>query len=254
MPPGTAGILDRRSLTTSHRRLAALLRPGLRVLDVGCGTGAITRGIAEAVRPSGRGVGVDVNADLIARAVPAPHLSFVVADADALPFSAVFDVVTAARILQWLRDPRRALASMVAATRPGGRVLVLDYNHEKIAWVPEPPQTAQEFYGAFLRWRTDAGMDNTIADHLAGLATAVGLEDVMVTPQPEHVGRGDADFASRAGIWADVAATRGHQMVADGAVTESLRSRAEHDYRQWVRDDARSQTMYLVAVEGVRPV
>jgi hypothetical protein len=43
-------------------------------------------------------------------------------------------------------------------------------------------------------------------------------------------------------------------MVADGAVTESLRSRAEHDYRQWVRDDARSQTMYLVAVEGVRPV
>ncbi len=227
MPPGTAGILDTRSLTTSHRRLAALLRPGLRVLDVGCGTGAITRGIAEAVGPSGRAVGVDVNANLIARAVdlrgaaegePSQKnpkidlpgkaepgqprsLSFVVADADALPFSAVFDVVTAARVLQWLRDPRRALASMAAATRPGGRVLVLDYNHEKIAWVPEPPQTAQAFYHAFLRWRTDAGMDNAIADHLVGLAVAVGLEDVTVTPQPEHVGRGDADFASRAGIW-----------------------------------------------------
>jgi SAM-dependent methyltransferase len=253
MPPGTAGILDTRSLATSHRRLAALLRPGLRVLDVGCGTGAITRGIAEAVRPSGRAVGVDVNAGLVPLRGATPNLSFVVADAAALPFPAVFDVVTAARILQWLRDPRRALASIVAATRPGGRVLVLDYNHEKIAWVPEPPQSAQEFYQAFLRWRTDAGMDNAIADHLAGLAAAVGLEDVTATPQPEHVRRGDVDFASSAGIWADVAATRGHQMVADGAVTESLRARAEHDYRQWIGDGARSQTMYLVAVEGVRP-
>jgi len=90
-------------------------------------------------------------------------------------------------------------------------------------------------------------MDNAIADHLVGLAAAVGLEDVTVTPQPEHAGRGDADFASRAGIWAEVATTRGHQMVADGAVTESLRSRAERDYRQWVRDDAQSQTMYLLA-------
>jgi 2-polyprenyl-3-methyl-5-hydroxy-6-metoxy-1,4-benzoquinol methylase len=38
MPPGTGGILDRRSLA-GHPHLAALLRPGLKVLDVGCATG-----------------------------------------------------------------------------------------------------------------------------------------------------------------------------------------------------------------------
>ena len=43
MPEGTTAILDARSLATAHRRLAALLSPGLAVLDVGCGTGAITR-------------------------------------------------------------------------------------------------------------------------------------------------------------------------------------------------------------------
>jgi len=84
MPEGTSAILDTRSLATAHRRLAALLRPGLAVLDVGCGTGAITRGIAEAVGHEGRVVGVDVNAAMIDKARAAhgalAGLSFEVAD------------------------------------------------------------------------------------------------------------------------------------------------------------------------------
>src|SRR3989449_11530815 len=108
MPEGTSAILDTRSLGTGNRRLAALLRPGLSVLDVGCGTGAITRGIAEAVGRHGRAVGVDVNASMIEKARAAhrgvPSLSFEVADFLALP-AGPFDIVTAARVLQWLAGP-----------------------------------------------------------------------------------------------------------------------------------------------------
>ena len=46
--PGTDKLLDERSLAADNAALAALLCPGLTVLDVGCGTGAITRGIANA--------------------------------------------------------------------------------------------------------------------------------------------------------------------------------------------------------------
>jgi ubiquinone/menaquinone biosynthesis C-methylase UbiE len=256
MPAETRHILNRRSLATGHRRLGELVRPGFAVLDVGCGTGAITRGVAELAGPGGRAVGIDVNASLIAEARAAhrevPGLAFTVADVYALPFDAEFDVVTAARVLQWLADPAGALAAMGRAARPGGRIVALDYNHEKVLWRPAPPATMQAFYAAFLRWRAEAGMDNAIADHLAELFVAAGLRDVEVSPQHEAVERGEPGFEAAAGIWADVAATRGRQMVADGVIDEAARAAAEADHRAWVHASAESQCLYLLAVEGIR--
>jgi SAM-dependent methyltransferase len=257
MPHGTHAILDTRTLANAHRRLAQLLRPGLSVLDVGCGTGTITRGIAQSQGSHVvRVVGADVNAGFIEdarrRHRGVPGLAFEVADVYGLPWSAEFDIVTAARVLQWLARPADALRAMAAATKPGGRVVVLDYNHEKIAWTPEPPESMRRFYTAFLAWRADAGMDNAIADHLPALFRAAGLGDVHVSEQHETARRGDADFETRAGIWADVVATRGHQMVADGVIDEATRARAEVEYRGWVAGRAVTLTMYLLAVEGVR--
>jgi ubiquinone/menaquinone biosynthesis C-methylase UbiE len=258
MPEGASRVLNTRSLVTAHRRLATLLQPGLTVLDIGCGTGAITRGIAEAVAPGGRAVGVDLHAGLIEEArrghSKMPGLSFETADVYNLPFRNLFDIVTAARVLQWLADPLAALRKAVAAAKPDGKVVILEYNHEKIAWQPEPPLSMREFYAAFLRWRAEAGMDNAIADHLTEMFAQVGLTDILVTPQHEITRRDDSDFAIRIGIWAEVTASRGHQMVADGIISEDLRAAAETEYRNWIGEHAASQTMYLLAVEDVRPV
>ena len=70
MPTGTEAILDVRSLAADYATRAAVLRPGMTVLDAGCGTGAITRGIAQAVSPGGAVCGIDVNARLIAQLFP----------------------------------------------------------------------------------------------------------------------------------------------------------------------------------------
>src|SRR5208337_3386103 len=105
-------ILGRRTLADNHRRLAEFLRPGLAVLDVGCGTGAITSGIAKAVGPDSRVLGVDrddVLLDLARREHAAiPNLRFEHGDATTLPFYAEFDIVTAARTLQWIAEPAAA--------------------------------------------------------------------------------------------------------------------------------------------------
>jgi len=257
MPAGTERFLDARSLGGAQRRVAELLRPGMSVLDVGCGTGAITEGIARAVGPEGgRVIGIDVSRELIARARERaraqPNLSFELADVASLEREERrFDMVTAARMLQWLADPRRALAAMAGVVRPGGVLVVLDYNHRRASWEPALPESAAEFYEAFLRWREQAGMDNEIADHLPELFAELGLGDVRSTPQPEVTRRGEEDFEVRIALWGQVIATRGHQVVADGFLPESRRAAAQADFEAWAAGAAESQTLYLAATEGV---
>ncbi len=256
-PQGTPSILSTRTLASAHKRLAELLRPGLAVLDIGCGPGAITRGIAGAVAPTGRVIGADLNAHLIDEARRthggAPGLSFEICDVYDLPWREEFDIVTAARVLQWLVRPLDALRMMARAAKPGGKVVVLDYNHEKAAWTPEPRPAMRAFYAAFLRWRADAGLDNAIADHLSEMFRAAGLIDVVESPQLEETRRGDPDFETRPAMWAQTAAFHGTRMVEDGVITEPERSAAEAEIREWTAARAQSQTLYLVAVEGTRP-
>lgn len=256
MPCGTAAILERRSLERSHRRLADMLQPGMRVLDAGCGTGAITSGIATMVSPHGFVIGVDRDIGQIVRVGRTGGASFlrvVGGDVYSLPFlDSAFDVTTASRVLQWLAAPEAALRELIRVTRSGGSVIVLDYNHERIEWSPPPSEQVQRFYKAFLRWRAQAGMDNAIADRLAEMFRAAGLRKVQVTPQHETLRRGQTGFEDQITLWADVAATRGRQMVADGAISEEQRAEAEAACRTWGRVEAASQTLYLLAVEGKR--
>lgn len=257
IPEGASNVLDARDVFTSHKRLAELVVPGMSVLDVGCGTGAITRGIAELAGPDGRVVGVDQNPDFMDAAIErhrnVANLSFGVGDVYGLPFKEEFDLVTAARVLQWLSEPKKALQSLVSTVKPGGRVVILDYNHEKIEWTPEPPESVKSFYQAFLLWRADAGMNNQIADHLEVMFQQVGLEEMTVLSQHEYVTEVDPHFPKAIQIWADVMASRGKQMVRDGYLDESARALAEEEYRAWIQSSAKSQRMYLQSIEGVKP-
>lgn len=227
------------------------------MLDVGCGPGAITRGIAERVAPGGRTLGVDLNQRLIEEArrthAGVVGLAFKTCDVYDLLYRDEFDIVTAARVLQWLARPLDAVRTMVRAAKPGGCVVVLDYNHTRTSHTPAPPYTMPAFHAAFLRWRARTGLDNEMGDHLREMFTSAGLCDVAEIPQLEIARRGEPDFEVRAGIWADTAAFHGPRMVEDGVVTELERAAAEADYRRWVATEAQSQTLYLVSVEGRRP-
>jgi ubiquinone/menaquinone biosynthesis C-methylase UbiE len=255
MPAGAERFLDARTLADSHRHLATLLRPGMTVLDVGCGTGAMTEGIAQVVGPQGHVWGIDVSEELIARARSRErrqsNLSFEVADVALLGRAErSFDVVTSARMLQWLADPRAALLAMVGVLRRGGLLVALDYNHHKASWAPPLPASVQAFYRAFLEWRARAGMDNEIAERLPAMFDDLGLTDVRCVQQPETTSRGDRDFEHRIGLWGEVIATRGHQLVADGFLTETERTRAAHEFRQWAGSEAQTQSLWLATTQG----
>ncbi len=251
-------ILDRRTLARDHRRLAALLRPGMSVLDVGCGTGAITAGIARAVGPTGTVLGIDRDATLLKRTcdLPAsmPWLRFEQRDVLDLPGDARFDVVTAARVLQWIAQPERALARMLGATRPRGVIVVLEYSHADLVWEPEPPPAVRRFYDAFLAWRAANGWDNRLGHRLAALFGAAGLVDVETHVEDEVAARGEADFADALAIWRSVMCDTGPLAVAAGLLRASDLDAAAPAHAAWCQHQARRQRMVLRAVVGRTPI
>lgn len=247
-------ILNRRTLDRDHRTLANLLRPGMTVLDIGCGTGAITVGIAKTVGPNGNVLGIDRDSEQIDAARQAhagiPNLRFEEADALSMSYEARFDVVNAARTLQWLSRPAEAIARMKRAAKPGGCVVALDYNHDANAWEPEPPPEFRRFYQALLDWREANGWDNSMADHLPDLFGAAGIAEVQVHIEDEIAQRGDPDFFDAAGIWGHVVETLGPQIAAAGFLAEDECRKAQEVAGTWVRDTLRMQRLALRAVVG----
>ena len=112
------------------------LRPGMNVLEVGCGAGDDAFAIAERVAPGGVVTGVDFSESLIAEAkrrAPGRDVSavFEVGDAKALRFGdASFDAVRTERMLMHVPDPEKAIAEMARVLKPGGRMAVFDFDWE----------------------------------------------------------------------------------------------------------------------------
>jgi len=110
------------------------LQPGTRVLDVGCGPGALLPALAQLVGAEGRVVGLDYAAPLLETArerVEAAgvgeRVELVAGDAHRLPFAdASFDAVHVERVLMHLEDPDAAIREMRRVTRPGGWVVAAE--------------------------------------------------------------------------------------------------------------------------------
>jgi SAM-dependent methyltransferase len=108
------------------------VRNGDAALDVGSGTGALTLAIAAAA-PSSHIVGIDVSAPYVNYAqarYASPTIAFEVGDAQQLRFDAAsFDRTLSLLVMNFIPDPRKALAEMRRVTRPGGTVTaaVWDY-------------------------------------------------------------------------------------------------------------------------------
>jgi ubiquinone/menaquinone biosynthesis C-methylase UbiE len=163
------------------------LREGDRVLDIGCGTGDDVHLLAQRVGASGRAIGIDVSEEMIAEARirhagSALPFTFLAGDAADLPFAdACFDGCLAIRTFQHLVDPHGALAEMVRVVRPGGRLVVVDPDHDTAVIDVADRSLARKF----LNFRADTIRNGGIAHQMSSLFKACGLLDVAVIPMTE---------------------------------------------------------------------
>lgn len=105
---------------------AAAIAPDQRVLDVACGTGALTGAVAERVGRGGAVVGLDPSEEMLAVARRKhARIEWREGRAEALPFAdASFDAVVSQFGFMFFEDHRAALREMMRALRPGGRLAV----------------------------------------------------------------------------------------------------------------------------------
>lgn len=108
-------------------------RPAERVLDVGCGTGALTRAIADA---GARVVGIDASPAMLAEARQAyPDLDFREGRGEALAFEREFDAVFSNATLHWIHDAASIVSGVRRALVPGGRFVAEFGGHGNVQTV-----------------------------------------------------------------------------------------------------------------------
>jgi trans-aconitate 2-methyltransferase len=141
------------------------------VLDAGCGTGRVTRLVAERV-PRGRVIGVDASAAMVEEASRrladlAPRVQVRRADLLELELDPPVDLVVSTATFHWILDHERLFARIHAALRPGGRLVAQCGGDGNIVWV--------------LGAAADVAGLPAYAPHLAGLPPRWAFPDAPAT-------------------------------------------------------------------------
>ncbi len=205
----------------------AAVGPGMRVLDVACGTGVLAIEAARATRPDGSVVGVDINPGMLAVARSKdPGIDWHEAPAEALPFDAEeFDAVLSQFGLMFFRDRNAAIREMLRVLRPGGRLVVAVWDSlESTPGYSGITQLLARLFGDeiadLLRAPYALGDAKALTDHLL----EAGVKAPAVSPV-----RGEARFPSiRSWMHTDV---RGWTLAdkLDDAQFEELVAAAEEE-------------------------
>ena len=199
---------ERLELKTNRKKILeelelVPLQPGMNVLDVGCGTGAVTRILAERVAP-GKVVGVDLSeerlsvARQIAEEQAIPNVEYVQSDVrDLDPKSQRFDLTYSRCLFQYLpgQAGQETLIAMKRLARPGGRVTVADIDGNHLYRYPLDEEWEQ-FLEELLQGVEEIGFDAYVGRKLYSMFRKVGIEDIEVNILPYYLLAGAADTTS----------------------------------------------------------
>jgi ubiquinone/menaquinone biosynthesis C-methylase UbiE len=237
-----------RTAEDSAPHLAPLLKPGMVLLDVGCGPGTITTGLADLVAaPDGSGgaTGLDRSEDVIAEArrraaeAGVANVAFEAGNVYDLPFEdASFDVAHTHQVLHHLADPVAALREMRRVVRPGGLVSLREADYSAMSWHPAA-SALDEWLRVYDSLSRSNGAEPNAGRHLLEWTLAAGFEPGDLTPSastwiyatPERRRQFGSNWAERVL----------HSNYAEQALEVGLASRAELDaiargWHEWAED------------------
>jgi SAM-dependent methyltransferase len=185
---------------------AAGIGPGMRVLDLGSGTGDVAFVAAELVGPSGEVVGIDSSPEAVATAQARAqqrglgNARFVMGDIHAPAPGGPFDAIVGRLVLMYVPDPAAVLRTQATRLHPGGIVAPIEFDLASARSLPATPLAHQ-----LLAWLADtfqrAGIDPSLGARLWAILQQAGLRPLgMVGVQPHFGPEDPAGSATLAGI------------------------------------------------------
>jgi len=227
------------------------VRPASRVLEVGSGLGLLAYRVARAA-DGVRVVGVELSPAQIVQAVRSDRVTYVEADAHALPLGdGAFDLAYTRYVLEHVRRPTAVLLEMYRVLRPGGRVAVLE-NDISLARLDPPCPAFDEVWAAFGRLQHELGGDGFIGRRLFGLVTAAGFRHVELSVQPELHWHGSPGWKAWVeNIIGNVASAR-VALAARGLSRDAAIDRAIAELRALIDRPEASATFVWNRARGVR--
>lgn len=178
----TKNVMSIRTVGNSAAFFLPYLRPGLDLLDMGCGQGTITLGLAKAVAP-GKAVGVDLAQSQIRAAQKraadedASNARFVVGDMYHLGFGdSTFDAVFSHAVFDHLQRPIDALKEAWRVLKPGGIIGVRAADFEGLLLSPTTP-VQEKARKLQIQFREYNGGDPFVGRKLRSLLRAAGFRD-----------------------------------------------------------------------------
>jgi len=229
-----------RTAANSAAYLLPHLRPGMSLLDVGCGPGTITADLAAIVAP-GQVTALERTAEAldVARAqVDLDNVDFAIGDAHALEFpGGTFDVVHAHQVLQHLADPLQALREMRRVATPGGIVAARDSDYSGFMWYPRLPELDQWMSLYQQAARANAG-DPDAGRRLLSLARRAGFTRIASTASIWCFSTAE-DRAWWGGMWAEriVHSDLARQLLNSRLATNHELQRISGAWRRWAEDE-----------------
>jgi ubiquinone/menaquinone biosynthesis C-methylase UbiE len=165
---------------SAHLLRLAGVTPGMRVLDVGCGSGDVSMLLAELVGPDGAVTGVDMNPAILeaarARAAGAglANVSYLAGDLTDLRLDEPVDALTGRFILLYLKEPAAVVRALSRLVRSGGVVSFQEYNMTRARSAPPTPVAARGMSWIIGAIRA-AGLNPDLGEQVASILRDAGL-------------------------------------------------------------------------------
>ncbi|MFO7576990.1 MAG: methyltransferase domain-containing protein [Pelovirga sp.] len=229
---------------------------GMRVLDVGCGSGAATEALGELVGPTGAVVGIDFSAQRLADAKQEsalPWVDFALHDIKE-PYLAEqpFDAVWSRFFLEYFRaEQLEVIRNSVASLRPGGIVCLGDLDHNCLNHYGHNAKIQQTLVDVMVHLENEHNFDPYAGRRLYHHLYTLGFQEIACTLEAHHLIYGDANDVDLYN-WItkiEVAASRsGCTFSAYEGGYEAFRD----DVRAFFKDPARFIYTPLIIVRGIK--